>query len=100
MEPKNEPPLRDQATLTFDPVNEYAVLFGGGNGENVLYDDTWTLIGEDWMEPNTPLAPPQRIKAASFYDPVRNSVIIYGGERLNSVHGDMWEFKPNRGDLP
>jgi len=94
------PPLRKQATLTYDPLNQYAILFGGGMDDSVFFDDTWILDGQNWTKLVLPLAPPQRIKAASFYDPIRNSVIVYGGEKLNSIYGDMWELKLTRGNLP
>lgn len=100
LDSQDAPLLRKQATLTYDPVDQYTILFGGGMDDAVFYDDTWILDGQRWTKLTVPLAPPQRIKAASFYDPVRNSVIVYGGEKLNSIYGDMWELKLTKGNLP
>ena len=88
-----KPPLRDEATLVYDPINDATVLFGGLNDDETMFNDTWILHGEKWLKLNTRSAPPERYKALSFYDPVRRTIILYGGEIMGFIYSDMWELK-------
>jgi len=94
------PPTRSEATLAYDPINDYTVLFGGLNNSEMMFNDTWMLQGEKWLKLNTSSAPPERHRALSFYDPVRQSVILYGGEIMGSIYSDMWELNLFRGKQP
>src|SRR5215207_3432522 len=87
-----QPPVRDEATLIYDPVRNVSILFGGTNEDKFLYDDTWIFKEDKWTQLDTPTFPSQRSKAVAFYDPVRGSMILYGGEVFGLIYGDMWEL--------
>ena len=51
-EPTIAPKSREAFGFAFDPVNEKAVLFGGTEGANVFYNDTWSYDYDTntWVE--------------------------------------------------
>lgn len=73
----NEPPLRIDATMTYDPVRGYVVLAGGSNGSGLLAD-TWVYDGTDWTE-KIGAGWPARRSASAAFDRVSGNVIAYGG---------------------
>jgi hypothetical protein len=111
------PPARSQAVFVFDPIDNYSVLFGGGNGSAAVeFDDTWTFVSGAWtlMTPGTPqgaarepaasagpsksvavLAPPSaREGAAATWDVGDRNLTLFSGEEegLPTVEPDTWEF--------
>lgn len=95
-----QPPMRDEATLVYNPETDQIVLAGGINNSDTLYNDTWILDGETWEKLDLPSSPPQRHLAAAFYDPIRHSIILYGGEIMGSIYNDMWELTLPEGNQP
>ena len=78
-EPSASPPARYLHDMTFDPINNRIVLFGGHNG--AAMGDTWTynVANDRWTEihPDTP--PLARYYPSLIFDSDVNSILLYGG---------------------
>ncbi len=99
------PEPRGTHSLTFVPLTNEVVLFGGSGDEGVL-GDTWTydLLRNAWMAaaPGEPLPavisePVARQCHAAAFDPVAGRVILFGGlADADEVLGDTWSYDPIR----
>jgi hypothetical protein len=99
--PATSPPARNQAGMTYDPVRERVVLFGGyfNNGSTILnYNDTWEWDGTTWIQltPST-TTPSVRRGPLLFFDATRGHVMMTGGAfdlgTGNSAYkAETWEW--------
>jgi Galactose oxidase, central domain len=93
------PPGRYLAAMASLGVNsEQAVLFGGDDGTNAPFGDTWTFTApEDWVQANVSITAPARsLGAMSGFQGTANDsveVVLFGGDDINaSLLGDTWTF--------
>lgn len=88
----NPPQPRWAATMTYDPVQQMAVLFGGIIEKDVM-NETWVYKGNEWDEINTRIQPLGRTGHNLFYDTKRKSIILFGGTVEEKVFNDTWELR-------
>ena len=94
--PLVSPSPRTSATMAYDALDNYVVLFGGYNGTATL-NDTWTYSGGNWTDlgPKLALSPPARSSAAMAYDPLLGGLVLFGGcasVTCAQTRNDTWEF--------
>ncbi len=75
------PPARGYATLTYDPIADRLVAYGGVDGNGDTFADTWglSLSGTPtWTQlaPDSP--PPPRSTHAAAYDAAHDRLLVYG----------------------
>jgi hypothetical protein len=92
------PSPRAGAALTFDPLDNYAVLFGGYDDPN-FFSDTWTFAGGVWTELRTSSVPFERADAGFVFDNATGSCILttgFGGaiDTWSFVHGIWTKLAP------
>jgi Galactose oxidase, central domain len=94
---KTKPPLRSFSSVAYDPNLKKTVMFGGFDGSNTYFNQTWVWDGAAWSEAKNN-RPTSRMLTSLFYDPVQKKLMIYGGiGRLTTLdritrYGDMWSF--------
>ncbi len=88
------PPARAFASMAYDNVSGYDVLFGGENGPNSPLGDTWTFQEDLWQEVTTANGPSPRFGATMVYDPSlgAGAVLLFGGTNGTTFFNDTWEF--------
>lgn len=91
--PDHSPPARAYHTLTYDPLRQRLVLFGGCNGQ-VVFNDTWEWDGSDWLQCTPATSPRPRQFHAATFDPVRGRTLLFGGVNYltNSQSDETWEW--------
>src|SRR5437763_11187021 len=62
LSPNNPPLARSYLAMTYDPVSEKIIAFGGFDGTGYL-NDTWSFDGATWAQIATQSAPPARAAA-------------------------------------
>jgi len=88
----NLPSGRLNASLTYNPVNQNALLFGGFNSTSGLLNELWLTNGRDWMQFYTPHSPPERSGANLVYDEAHQGAVLFGGANDSTLFGDTWFF--------
>lgn len=86
-----EPLARVGGTIVFDPVDGYAVLFGG-EGSLGPFGDTWIFKNSLWQEIFPPVSPPARDHYAAAWDAAGPYIVLFGGAAQGKVFGDTWTF--------
>ncbi len=87
------PATRVTHDMIYDSANKKAVLFGGGNRDQ-LFNDTWIFDPETrtWCE----LAPNNRPQPVNdpelYYDPLNQAVILFGGYLENGYSDETWKY--------
>jgi hypothetical protein len=77
------------ASITFDPVHEEVVRFGGRDGTTQPDSDTW-IWGGRW-QPTTPtVSPPGRERAAFAWHGPSGRAVLFGGQAPGVFFGDTW----------
>ena len=98
LSPTTSPPIREGASMVYDPAIRELVLFGGAwslfgvMGINGYLDDTWTFNGTTWTQLSPANSPSAREGASMVYDPALGEVVLFGGEGSNGYLGDTWTF--------
>ncbi|MEQ9424728.1 MAG: kelch repeat-containing protein [Cyclobacteriaceae bacterium] len=104
VEPGPQP--RTFAAFTYDPSNDWFILFGGSkvlfgsaaNANNML-NDTWQLKNGKWEQIETTNAPTPRAEAVAVYNPKSERTVLFGGYTIQGDQyiklGDTWEFYDN-----
>ena len=94
----NSPSPRWLAAMTFDPVDNYVLLFGGGQtntyGAIVAdFDDTWSFANGTWTEIYTSSAPSGRYAAGLAWDQTDGYAVLFGGTQNGSAcYNDTWTY--------
>jgi galactose oxidase-like protein len=85
------PSARVGSAMSYDPIDQYLLLFGGWNGKGYL-NDTWSYRGGVWSNVTSAVGPSQRVDSVMDYAPWFGEVVLFGG--ANSTHrlGDVWAF--------
>ncbi len=82
--------------MAYDAARGRVVLFGGGDGVNTIYGDTWEWDGSNWSQPHADVKPPARLNASLTYDAARGRTVLFGGATVQAgVTGwlaDTWEW--------
>lgn len=91
------PSPREMAQMTFDPVDNYTVLFGGWSGTANL-GDTWRLQAGNWTElSSTSGYPVARELGSMTWDAANGEAVLFGGCEnqctTNSSYQDTWTFR-------
>ena len=90
------PQGRENSAMTYDPVRERVVMFGGWNESAYAYlSDTWEWNGTTWTRRTPITSPTGREGHALVYDPVRGRVVMFGGYRRtdgNRYFQETWEW--------
>jgi hypothetical protein len=75
--PAHSPSPRD-TTLAYDDATNQIIFFGGWTN-GVVYGDTWTYNGVDWVQQQPATVPQARADNALAFDSALKSVMLYGG---------------------
>ena len=83
---------RTGPAMSYDPVRQRVVLFGGGDA-SIRLGDTWeyTSATGTWTQ-RVVTGPPVRSFACMAYDPVRNVSVLFGGYNGGAPYNDTWEW--------
>jgi hypothetical protein len=71
------------------------VLFGGMEtmqGSQTPVNDTWVLVGAQWVKQVVEVAPPARLDTAMAHDPLRGRLVLFGGTPGGGQLADTWEW--------
>jgi hypothetical protein len=86
------PPARWGASMTYDPVNETILLYGGV-GKDGLLEDTWTWDGAAWTVRSPSQNPGPRAHYGLAFDAGLQQVILFGGQAAPEViPTDTWSW--------
>jgi hypothetical protein len=80
----------------YDPVRDAVVLVGGTDND-VLYDEVWELVADDWQQSAESF--PFGIGGfgqSAFFDSVRGEIGFFGGRSAGSVIDALWYFDGTR----
>jgi hypothetical protein len=94
LSPPISPSPRYAASMAWDALDGYAVLFGGFTGSMTL-NDTWTFQNGTWtnITSTTNQTPGSRWRAAMTYDAGDGEVLMFGGTNYaGTAYSDTWAF--------
>lgn len=74
--------------MTYDPVGERVILFGGQRADGTLLNDMWAWNGTDWTELNPQNRPPVREHPSMAADPATGNILLFGGNGDNDDPDD------------
>lgn len=86
------PSARSGATLVWDTVSGYAVLFGGSNATSATLADMWIFASANWSQVSASPGPSARSGAAAFFDPAEYTLVLFGGAGASGPLNDTWEW--------
>ncbi len=86
-QPVTSPSPRSAHAMSYDPVNQRTVLFGGAQEQTSL-SDTWLWDGTDWQQPPTTTAPASRGLHVMAWDAARQRTVLFGADNRN----DTWTW--------
>ena len=101
--PATSPPVRDQATMGYDPSTGNVVMFSGYDGtSSISYNDTWLYNGTTWKQvadagdpgcTNTCTNSPPAVDGEAYaFDTATSQFIIFGGYNGSIPYNDTWAF--------
>jgi N-acetylneuraminic acid mutarotase len=78
--------------MAFDEINKVTILFGGFDGVEKIFNDTWSWDGTGWIQLEDS-APDLRNTLAMCYDTVAKKIVLFGGFGGNKENeGDTWQW--------
>lgn len=94
------PPAREWASLSDDPSEQGAILFGGLSEGNIALNDTWMFQQGRWSElcsgttapPSCAASPSARWSPATAYDAREGDIVLFGGTTALGSLNDTWVF--------
>jgi hypothetical protein len=87
------PSARYDAAMTYDPMRQRTVLFGGYDGKGVVLGDTWEWDGAAWTQRFPAASPAPRRMNAMAFDPIRQRVLMVGGDTTTTNPNlETWEW--------
>ncbi len=86
------PSPRFGASLTLNPLNKVALLFGGTNSIEGELNDLWLTDGLGWIQFQTLHSPEPRADASLAYDIEHQMGVLFGGLGGMTLFGDTWLF--------
>ena len=99
------PPALQGASLAYDSVRDYFLLFGGTLANGTLYGGTWTFSNFHWVDltGSLSLAPPPQASAPMTFDSEDGYVLLVssvGADRTWSFDGKAWTMWPTTSAPP
>ncbi len=90
--PLNSPPARDTHGMTYEPVSQKTVLFGGYSTSSGQLADTWELDSTGWIQRFPQTSPSARETFAMCPDG-SGGVLLFGGYSFNyGLRADTWRY--------
>jgi len=87
------PPPRNHFALTLDTTQQKALFFGGSFRGETLYNDLWSMDGQQWtLIPPYLFTPLERTSASLAYDEAREEAILFGGWASGEFFGSTWKY--------
>ena len=87
------PPARSGASMVYEAVDGYTLLFGGQDAAGKALGDTWALSDGRWSQLHTARSPSPRQDAGIAYDAADGYVLLFGGSGCGGMCDDTWMFK-------
>src|SRR5262245_30897251 len=78
LQPSASPPTRALEGLAFEPATTFVVMFGG-SGASGLLGDTWTFVGNTWLQQAPVTSPSPRTNMHMAQSPTALRVVLFGG---------------------
>jgi PKD repeat protein len=88
----SSPPPAEGASIAFDPVDGYTVLFGGFGTSPSYLNDTWAFENGTWVELHPTVSPSGRVYAGMTWDASDGYVLLFGGMGGTGSLNDTWTF--------
>lgn len=93
--PAASPSARSGAGMTFDPVTNSVLLFGGSTGLSSS-NQTWSYDGSTWTQLAPTVSAPAKVGIELVYDVARGVTVMYGGLNTSFFGGpsvdETWEW--------
>jgi hypothetical protein len=93
------PPGLISGGIAYDPLDDTAVLFGGGNSGGTCTSATWTFSASTWKEAKESTSPPARYVGGMAFSPLNKGILMFGGQECNAVApspvNDTWLWTPS-----
>jgi hypothetical protein len=97
------PSYRTLARMTWDPIRQRVILFGGRDGSGNALRDTWAFdpVAKTWTSltptcrkgQTCPPAPPARYGHGMAWSSALGKVVVFGGEQRDNIFlNDTWTF--------
>jgi hypothetical protein len=90
------PSPRAFSSMTYDPVDQAVLLFGGTDNATVTdaskLNDTWEFANGSWTQLHPSLSPPARYAASIAYDVKDGYALLFGGNTTHGPAADSWAF--------
>jgi Galactose oxidase, central domain len=77
------PPARELGAMTYDPSDNYVLLFGGENATQDSTGDTWKFQNNAWTQLNLATNPGSREEMSMAYSP-DGYVLLFGGQTVTA----------------
>ncbi len=92
----NYPANRWIASMAYDPVDQYVVLFGGYGGSLPCFSDTWAFQNGAWTQLSPSLSPSGRYASVMTWDAKDGYLLLFSGYASFGsslgVANDTWTF--------
>lgn len=88
LKPSNAPQGRQFHSVSYDPIGDRMLAFGGSSG--TILSDTWALplaAPTAWV----PLSGTRRKGHSALYDSARGRMVVFGGENATTLN-DVWDL--------
>ncbi|MCI4351392.1 MAG: hypothetical protein L3K15_07765 [Thermoplasmata archaeon] len=90
--PGSSPPARGSASMVYDAVDKYVVLYGGGNATTV-FSDTWEFKAGKWTQLHPLTSPGPRQSAGFAFDGNDSYAVLFGGsDGTGTPVNSTWEY--------
>ncbi|HZY93099.1 MAG TPA: kelch repeat-containing protein [Thermoplasmata archaeon] len=86
------PPARYIASMVWDPVDNYVVLYGGYGSSGVM-SDTWSFSNGQWNQLSPTNTPPGVYASPLAWDATDNYAVLFGGYSGSlAYYNQTWTF--------
>jgi hypothetical protein len=83
------PSARYQHGMTYDPVRDRTVVFGGTNANHSDVTDTWEWNGSTWTDVTPAVSPQPTAGHSLVFDRARGKVLMFGHYNTDDVY--QWD---------
>ncbi len=89
--PVHSPGPRAYHSMTYDPIGQRVLLFGGFEFTAGAFNDIWAWDGADWTRlDTTPIAPLARQAHGATCDTAHDQLLVFGGITGSTFRNDTW----------
>jgi hypothetical protein len=85
--PADSPDAESDVNLSYDPLSESVLLFGGFGSPDQYLGQTWAYTGSNWTRLQPSNAPSPRVGASMAYDALDGLTLLVGG-----LSSEPWAF--------